>query len=148
LFIVDRLNNGASLKDIRAYIMFKERQREEMDNKKSEQMQMINAQIMEATEDKKTQRELAKNEAKTTGEIKVLYYKAFFDALLQEQKGTQALKEMGLQMGFEAGKSNFENSMQQQQRGQEGQQGQSMPQTQNAPPIPQENNNDPLGLRQ
>lgn len=147
LFIVDRLNNGASLKDIRAYIMFKERQREEMDNKKSEQMQMINAQIMEATEDKKTQRELAKNEAKTTGEIKVLYYKAFFDALLQEQKGTQALKEMGLQMGFEAGKSNFENTMQQQQ-GKEGQQGQSMPQTQNAPPIPQENNNDPLGLRQ
>jgi hypothetical protein len=75
------------------------------------------------------------------------YWKTYFQALLNEQAGSQKLKEMGLQMGFEAGKSKFENSMQQQQ-GQEGQQGQSMPQMQNAPPMPQENNNDPLGLRQ
>jgi hypothetical protein len=136
LFIVDRLNNGASLKDIRAYIMFKERQREEMDNKKSEQMQMMNAQIMEASEDKKTQRELMKNEAKTSGEIKVLYYKTFFEALLQEQKGTQALKEMGLQMGFEAGKSKFENDAQQQQ-GMPQEQPMPTPQNQ-APPAPTE----------
>jgi hypothetical protein len=107
-----------------------------MDNKKSEQMQMMNAQIMEASEDKKTQRELMKNEAKTSGEIKVLYYKTFFEALLQEQKGTQALKEMGLQMGFEAGKSKFENDAANQQS---MPQEQAMPMEQvQAPPAPME----------
>jgi DNA-binding transcriptional MerR regulator len=104
LFIIDRLNSGASLKDIRAYIMFKERQREEMDLQAAEKNQAMNAQIMQQQEQMKMQKEMATIEGKTKGEIMIEYWKTYFQALLNEQAGSQKLKEMGLQMGFEAGK--------------------------------------------
>jgi len=50
------------------------------------------------------QKEMATIEGKTKGEIMIEYWKTYFQALLNEQAGSQKLKEMGLQMGFEAGK--------------------------------------------
>lgn len=103
LFIVDRLNCGASLKDIRAYIAFKERQREEMDMKIAERNNAMNDQMMAQQEELKTKRELSKEDARAKREVQVEYYKAMFQAMLAEQQSANKLKEMGLQMGFDAG---------------------------------------------
>lgn len=133
LFICERLNNGNSLKDIRAYIAFKERQKEEYDAKVAEQNQLGNAQVSAQIEDAKAQREIMVDSAKSKNQIQVEYFKTLFQGMLNEQGAEQRLREMGMQMGFDAGKMMNEQNMQQPQQEQGG-----MPQVNSEPPQMQQ----------
>jgi len=129
LFICERLNNGVSLKDIRAYISFKERQKEDYDAKMAEKNVAENTQMNVQMEEAKTQREIAADDAKTKNLIKVEYFKTLFQGMLAEQGAEQKLQQMGMQMGFDAGQAMSEQAQNPQQQ-------QGVPQGQ--PPAPPE----------
>ena len=134
LFIFDRLKYGAPVKEIIAYIAYKESQRNKMEQEKSQMSMQMNAQIQDAAVQRKTQGDVAKIEAKgkqdrLTEMVKIAGEIAKVKQKL-DQESMNTLKELMVQTGIDIGMANASQGQQGTQQPQQSTQMQPNPQEQ------------------
>jgi hypothetical protein len=108
LFIVDGLKMGRSIKDIMAYIGYKERLRDMAQQQSMETNQKMNAQAAMQQEMLKKAGEIDLEKAKTDNQIKVEFFKNYFKAMAEmavdKAWNIEQMKAQALSLGIEIGR--------------------------------------------
>ena len=113
LFVVSRLNVGAPLNDVRAYIAFKEARAEKLKQQNAQMMMKSDEEKSINVENNKTKNEKERYQFQTDEDIRKEYWKAMFKTASEKEiNADQAFSEFqkfAVELGFNAAQMNAQN---------------------------------------
>lgn len=107
-FVIDRLNLGMPLEQIRAYINYKERERDRQQQEIAKQAEQVNTERLLQAEQVKSEQERNTEELKSKLKIREAFFSEMFKAIAQQSIdnnwNSEQMKAEALKMGFDYGK--------------------------------------------